>query len=101
MGADGALIYMDSNDWWRFKQSYTYDHMLGVDILGFRWRIFRKPFGMLFRFLKSKNLPKMARTCFAKICVNTILGLALKRQLEMNIQSILMIYCHASTYHGR
>ena len=35
MGADGALIYMDSNDWWRFKQSYTYDHMLGVDILGF------------------------------------------------------------------
>lgn len=95
MGADGALIYMDSNDWWRFKQSYTYNHMLGVDILGFSLAYLPQAFrDAILDFFKIKESAEDGpERVFAKICVNTIFGACAQKTIRdeytINIDDIL------------
>lgn len=76
MGAKGAFIYMDSNDYQRFKEAYTYKVFIGVDIYAFKLEYLPKVFR---ETIKSKFIIKETAADgpdrnFAKICVNTIFG---------------------------
>lgn len=76
MGAEDAFIYMDSNDWWRFKQAYTYEDVVGVEILAFYLDCLPPAFrgAILDKFKVKESAEDGPDRNFAKICVNTIFG---------------------------
>lgn len=76
LGADGALIYMDSNDFQRFREAYTYDEIIGVKIVAFHLAPLPETFraAVLDFFKVKESAPDGPERVFAKICVNTIFG---------------------------
>lgn len=76
LGCTAAIIYMDSNDWQRFRQAYDYDDMVGIEILAFELKYLPDAFrGAILEFFKIKEGAEDGpERIFAKICVNTIFG---------------------------
>lgn len=76
LGADAVIVYMDSNDWQRFKEAYRYTYMMGIEVIAFKLDYlpceFRDAILDFFRVKEgAKDGPDRV---FAKICVNTIFG---------------------------
>lgn len=76
LGAEGILLYCDSNDWQRISDGYTFDEMTAVKSVAFRLAplpdSFRKA---IFEKFKIKETMKGSPDyMFSKICVNTIFG---------------------------
>lgn len=82
--ADEILVYMDSNDWWRFQHSYEYESAEFIDSLAFRL----KPLPVKFRnavlkFFRTKESAEDGpERVFAKICVNTIFGACAQKTIR-------------------
>lgn len=76
LGADGAIVYMDSNDYLRFVEAYNYTELIGMEIMTF----FLKPLPSTFRgavmdfFRVKESAEDGPERDFSKICVNAIFG---------------------------
>lgn len=85
LGADGAILYMDSNDYQRFKQAYDYDDITLID--GFCFCL--KPLPTAYKdailhYFEQKENAEGFERAFAKICVNTIFGASAQKVIRDN-----------------
>ena len=76
LGAGGAMVYMDSNDYQRFREAYECEEFIGVEILVFKLRPLPQTFrDAILKFFRVKESAEDGPDRnFAKICVNTIFG---------------------------
>ena len=76
LGADAAFAYMDSNDYQRFREAYTYADFCGVDILVFKLEYLPDEFreAVFEKFRVKESAEDGPERVFAKVCVNTIFG---------------------------
>lgn len=97
LGADGVICYMDSNDWWRFKNAYTFDDMILIDGIGFQLDYLPDGFrdAVLDKFRVKESAPDGPDRVFAKICVNTIFGACAQKTIrdeyELNLGDIIEV----------
>ena len=84
LGAKAAIIYMDSNDWWRFKRAYTFGDMILIDGIGFQLGYLPEGFrnAVLDKFRIKESAPDGSERIFAKICVNTIFGACAQKTIR-------------------
>ena len=76
LGADACIVYMDSNDYKRFREAYIYKEFWGLEVMTFHLKPLPQAFrGAILDFFKVKESaePGSDRD-FAKVCVNTIFG---------------------------
>lgn len=76
LGADAAAAYLDSNDYQRFREAYTYTDFCGVDILAFKLEYLPDEFreAVFDKFRVKESAEDGPERVFAKVCVNTIFG---------------------------
>ena len=76
LGADATFAYMDSNDYQRFREAYTYVDLCGVDILVFKLEYLPDEFreAVFEKFRVKESAEDGPERVFAKVCVNTIFG---------------------------
>lgn len=76
LGADGAIVYMDSNDYIRFSEAYDYEEFLAIEVIAFHLDYLPDSmFQAVFDKFKIKETMKNSpEYMFSKICVNTIFG---------------------------
>lgn len=76
LGADAVFAYMDSNDYQRFREAYTYADFCGVDILVFKLEYLPDEFreAVFDKFRVKESAEDGPERVFAKVCVNTIFG---------------------------
>lgn len=76
LGADAAFAYLDSNDYQRFREAYTYADFCGVDILVFKLEYLPDEFreAVFEKFRVKESAEDGPERVFAKVCVNTIFG---------------------------
>lgn len=76
LGAEGAIIYMDSNDWQRFREAYTFGGMLAIEAVAFELKYLPNAFreAIMSKFVIKETAEDGPDRNFAKICVNTIFG---------------------------
>lgn len=76
LGADATFMYMDSNDYQRFREAYTYADFCGVDILVFKLEYLPNEFreAVFEKFRIKESVEDGPERVFAKVCVNTIFG---------------------------
>lgn len=76
LGAEGALIYCDSNDWQRIREAYTFDNMVAMQSFCFRLHYLPNSFrhSILEKFRIKETMKGTPDYMFSKICVNTIFG---------------------------
>lgn len=76
LGADAAFAYLDSNDYQRFREAYTYTDFCGVDILAFKLEYLPDEFreAVFDKFRVKESAEDGPERVFAKVCVNTIFG---------------------------
>lgn len=76
LGADAAFAYLDSNDYQRFREAYTYTDFCGVDILVFKLEYLPDEFreAVFDKFRVKESAEDGPERVFAKVCVNTIFG---------------------------
>lgn len=84
LGADGAYIYCDSNDWQRIREAYIFDNMVAMESICFRLAYlpdsFRK--AILEKFRIKETMKGTADYMFSKICVNTIFGACAQKTIR-------------------
>ena len=76
LGADAAFAYLDSNDYQRFREAYTYTDFCGADILVFKLKYLPDEFreAVFEKFRVKESAEDGPERVFAKVCVNTIFG---------------------------
>lgn len=76
LGAEGAIIYMDSNDYQRFRDAYEYEELIAVECVAFRLEYLPEQYrlAILEKFKIKEGAEDGPDRNFAKICVNTIFG---------------------------
>lgn len=76
LGADAAFAYLDSNDYQRFREAYTYTDFCGADILVFKLEYLPDEFreAVFEKFRVKESAEDGPERVFAKVCVNTIFG---------------------------
>lgn len=76
LGADAMIVYMDSNDWKRFREAYRYTYMIGIEVIAFKLAYLPCKFrdAILDFFRVKEGAEEGPDRVFAKICVNTIFG---------------------------
>lgn len=76
LGADAAFAYLDSNDYQRFREAYTYTDFCGIDILAFKLEYLPDEFreAVFDKFRVKESAEDGPERVFAKVCVNTIFG---------------------------
>lgn len=84
LGAHGAFIYCDSNDWQRIREGYEYKNMVAMESFAFQLDYlpgsFRETIFEKFKIKETmKGSPEYA---FSKICVNTIYGATAQKQVR-------------------
>ena len=84
LGADGAILYCDSNDYQRIIEAYTYDKIRALR--GFYFRLaplpdsFRKT--ILEKFRIKETMKGSPDYMFSKVCVNTIFGACAQKTIR-------------------
>lgn len=76
LSADAILVYMDSNDWQRFKDAYTYEYAEAKRVVAFHLRPLPQTFrdAIMDKFKIKESYDDCPERVFAKICINTIFG---------------------------
>lgn len=76
LGADGIILFCDSNDYQRIIDGYTYDEIIIMSGFCFKLRYLPEKFRRaIFEKFKIKETMKGSpEYAFSKICVNTIFG---------------------------
>ena len=76
LGAEGAIIYMDSNDYQRFRDAYEYGELIAIECVAFRLEYLPKQYrlAILEKFKLKEGAEDGPERNFSKVCVNTIFG---------------------------
>lgn len=86
LGAEGALVYMDSNDYRRFADAYTYDEseVKAVKAVAFALDYLPDAYrqAILDKFIIKENSDNRDDRNFAKVCVNTIFGASAQKTIR-------------------
>lgn len=102
LSADGIRVYMDSNDWIRFKDAYTYDEVVSPYTVAFALKYLPESFrlAILEKFkIKESNRGGGAEYDFAKICVNTIFGACAQKSIRDEYTLSLIDGIEVDTQH--
>lgn len=86
LGAQGALIYMDSNDFKRFREGYDFDpsEVIATESVAFNLKPLPDAYrlAILEKFKVKESAPDGAERTFAKVCVNTIFGASAQKTVR-------------------
>lgn len=86
LGALGALVYMDSNDFQRFREGYDFDESDVVAVEAVAFYLNYLPDGyreaILDKFKIKESAPAGIERGFAKICVNTVYGASAQKTVR-------------------
>lgn len=86
LGALGALIYMDSNDFQRFREGYDFDESEVVAVEAVAFYLNYLPDGyreaILDKFKIKESAPEGQERVFAKVCVNTAFGASAQKTVR-------------------
>ena len=86
LGALGALVYMDSNDFKRFREGYNFDEseVMAVEAVAFYLKYLPDGYrgAILDKFKIKESAPDGPDRTFAKICVNTIFGASAQKTVR-------------------
>lgn len=84
LGAHGAFIYVDSNDWQRIKDGYIYSKMICMESFAFQLAYLPDSFrlAILEKFKIKETMKNSPDYMFSKICVNTIYGATAQKQIR-------------------
>ena len=76
LGAEGAMIYMDSNDYQRFRDAYEYEELITAECVAFQLDYLPEQYrrAILEKFKIKEGAEDGPDRNFAKVCVNTIWG---------------------------
>lgn len=86
LGALGALVYMDSNDFQRFREGYDYDEseVVAVEAVAFYLKYLPDGYreAILEKFKIKESAPDGPERTFSKICVNTAFGASAQKTVR-------------------
>ena len=84
LGAHGAFIYCDSNDWQRIREGYTFKKMVAMESFAFQLDYLPDSFRetILEKFKIKETMKGSPEYAFSKICVNTIYGATAQKQVR-------------------
>lgn len=84
LASDGALIYMDSNDYQRFKEAYRYDEIFLYDGFCFSLSYLPDSYRAAIKdfYVIKESAPEGPDRVFAKICVNTAFGASAQKVIR-------------------
>lgn len=84
LDAEAILVYMDSNDYIRFCEGYTYEYLKAIECVSFYLDYLPEAFRMAIKekFQIKEMMSKGMEYDFAKICVNTIFGACAQKQIR-------------------
>lgn len=86
LGALGALVYMDSNDFQRFREGYDFDESEVVAVEAVAFYLDYLPDGyreaILDKFKTKESAPPGPERNFAKICANTAYGASAQKTVR-------------------
>lgn len=86
LGALGALVYMDSNDFQRFREGYDFDESEVVAVEAVAFYLKHLPDGyreaILDKFKIKESAPDGPERTFSKICVNTAFGASAQKTVR-------------------
>lgn len=85
LGCDGCIVYMDSNDYTRFREAYIYSEFVMIEGFAFRLEYLPQSFRDAIKqwFENKENLGKdNPEYMFSKICVNTIYGACAQKTIR-------------------
>lgn len=104
LGADAAIVYMDSNDWQRFREAYSYTYMIGIEVIAFELAYLPQKFrDAILDFFRVKECAEDGpERVFAKICVNTIFGACAQKVIrdEYAVDIGELITCEHTTWEN-
>ena len=86
LGALGALVYMDSNDFQRFREGYDFDEsdVVAVEAVAFYLKYLPDGYreAILDKFKIKESAADGLERGFAKICVNTVYGASAQKTVR-------------------
>lgn len=84
LGADAAFVYVDSNDWQRICEGYTFEKMVVMESVGFRLDYLPNAFrgAILEKFRIKETMKGTPEYAFSKICVNAIFGACAQKTIR-------------------
>lgn len=86
LGALGALVYMDSNDFQRFREGYDFDEsdVVAVEAVAFYLKYLPDGYreAILDKFKTKESASDGLERGFAKICVNTVYGASAQKTVR-------------------
>lgn len=86
LGALGALVYMDSNDFQRFREGYDFDEseVVAVEAVAFYLKYLPDGYreAILDKFKIKESASDGLERRFAKICVNTVYGASAQKTVR-------------------
>lgn len=86
LGALGALVYMDSNDFQRFREGYDFDEteVVAVEAVAFYLKYLPDGYreAILEKFKIKESAPEGPERTFSKICVNTAFGASAQKTVR-------------------
>lgn len=85
LGADGIMVWMDSNDWQRFRDAYEFKDVELMEGFCFKLAYLPEKFRrVIVEFFKAKeSLPKDDPDyMFSKVCINTIFGACAQKTIR-------------------
>lgn len=86
LAAEAVVVYMDSNDWIRFKEAYHYEEATFPYVVSFKLDYLPETVtgGIFEKFQIKESYPDGPDKTFAKICVNTIFGAFAQKSVRDN-----------------
>lgn len=99
--AKASMVYMDSNDYQRFIEGYTYKRLIGVNIMAFKLDYLPESFRKAIqdKFAVKESAEDGPDRNFAKICVNTIFGACAQKVIRDEYSIIDDDLLEAETKH--
>ncbi len=81
--AESVLVYLDSNDYQRFRDAYEYDDFVLLDGFAFKLEYLPTAYTEAIKeYFRLKESASGAERNFAKICVNTIFGASAQKVIR-------------------
>lgn len=84
LGASGAVVYMDSNDYQRFQDAYQYKEVYVMEAWSFSLNYLPEKYrlGVLEKFKIKESMHDSPDYMFSKVCINTYFGACAQKTIR-------------------
>lgn len=84
LGADHVFCYIDSNDYQRIKDAYTYTELVAVESVAFKLDYLPESYRKVIKdyYMTKESAEDGPERNFAKVCVNTIFGASAQKLIR-------------------